>query len=78
MMLLKLLGRLYSLVCRHEWIRERRQNGKLGQRCMKCMRLREHDMLRLLEWNIDYTPIEPAYPPAFPESLRKTSTRRAA
>lgn len=73
-----LLNWLYSLICRHEWIRDRRLNGKLGQRCLKCMKRREHDLLRLIEWKIDYVPIEPAYPSEFPKPLEEVSEKRAA
>jgi hypothetical protein len=65
---------LLRLGCRHEWIRERRENGRLGLRCMHCLKRKEHDMLRLIEWQIDYEPIEPAYPPAFPPPLQDTRT----
>ncbi|HEX3000048.1 MAG TPA: hypothetical protein VHR86_07420 [Armatimonadota bacterium] len=72
------MEQLCCLFCRHEWIRERRDNGKLGQRCMKCMKRREHDMLRLIEWKLDYNPIEPAYQSPFPQELPNRSYRRAA
>jgi hypothetical protein len=77
-MLLYMLDRFCRLFCRHQWIRERQANGKLCQCCLKCMKRREHDMLRLIEWKLDYTPIEPAYPGEFPPPLQPMADRRAA
>jgi hypothetical protein len=85
-MIIRLLKTLIGLGCRHEWIRERRENGRLGLRCMKCLERKEHDMLKLIEWQIDYEPIEPAYPSNFPKPLphaqqdakRRDKKKRAA
>jgi hypothetical protein len=69
MLLVRLLEWLACLGCRHQWVRERRENGRLGLRCMKCMKRKEHNMLKLIEWQLDYQPIEPAYPSQLPPQL---------
>lgn len=64
-----MLEALAGLFCRHQWIRERRENGRLGLRCMRCMQRKEYNLLKLIEWQIDYEPICPAYPSQFPPPL---------
>jgi hypothetical protein len=68
--MLNLLEYLSSIFCRHEWVRDRREDGELALRCMKCMKRKEHDLLRLIRWRPDYTPIEPSRPSEFPEPLQ--------
>jgi hypothetical protein len=74
-MLVYLLERLYSLICRHEWIRERRADGSLGQRCMRCMRRRNYNLAQLVAWKPEYTPIQLSRDTEFPAPL---TDRRAA
>ena len=76
MLLVRLLEILACLGCRHQWVRERRENGRLGLRCMNCLKRKEHNMLKLVEWQVDYQPIEPAHlsqlPPQLPHAAEGT------
>lgn len=65
----RLMESLDHLFCHHHWIRERRENGRLGLRCMHCLQRKEHNLLKLIEWQIDYEPICPAYPSQLPPPL---------
>jgi hypothetical protein len=77
-MLIALLEQLWSLICRHEFIRDRRPDGTLGLRCMKCMKRTQHNLVRLVEWKPDYVPIDPIHQPDFPPPLEPLDHRRAA
>jgi hypothetical protein len=78
MTLLLLLNRLYCFCCRHQWIRDRRPDGQLGQRCLKCMRQREHDLARLIRWQPEhYIPIYPSRQPDFPPPLADPRAARS-
>ena len=68
-MLVSLLDRIARLMCRHEWIRERQDNGRLAQRCLHCLKRRDHTLLKLIEWKVDYEPICPSHPAALPPPL---------
>ncbi len=61
---------MYPLICRHRWIRERRPDGTLGLRCMRCLKRREHRLAQLIEWNPDYCPIEQPVSNISPVSYR--------
>jgi hypothetical protein len=65
-MLLYLFERLYCLFCRHEWIRDRRDDGTLGLRCMKCLRRTEHSLTQLINWKPAYPPIQLSHESDFP------------
>ena len=66
----RLLDYFSYALCRHEWIRDRRANGELGLRCMKCMRRKEHTMVRLIRWRPKYyREIEPAHVPGLPPQI---------
>jgi hypothetical protein len=71
-----LLDRLSQFFCRHEFVRDRLPDGRLGQRCMKCLKLEEHSMARIIRMKPQYTPIEPTEQPDFPPPL--TDAHRAA
>jgi hypothetical protein len=75
--LLDLIAQLYCFFCRHDWVRDRRQDGRLGLRCMKCMKQKEHDLLRIIEWRPDYAAIEPGYFADFPLPLQPSKPVKA-
>ncbi len=49
-MLIALLEIVFSRLCRHHWILDRREDGTLGLRCMKCMKRKEYTLVRLITW----------------------------
>ncbi len=71
------VSRLFSLLCHHEFVRERLPDGRLGQRCLKCMKLEEDAMARIIRMKPDYTPIQPVHQPDFPPRLTKGAGRAA-
>ncbi len=58
------LEKIYPLICRHRWIRERRSDGTLGLRCIRCLKRREHTLARLIAWKPDYRPVQQPTPKA--------------
>jgi hypothetical protein len=72
-----LFERLYCLLCRHEWIRDRRDDGSLGLRCMKCLRRTEHSLTQLINWKPAYTPIQLSHETDFPPPLNSMPTSEA-
>jgi hypothetical protein len=76
-MWLYLFERLYYLFCRHEWIRDRRDDGTLGVRCMKCLRRKDHDLTQLINCKPAYTPIQLSHETDFPLPLNPTATSQA-
>jgi hypothetical protein len=60
--------------CRHEWVRDRGGRGELLLRCMKCGKSKEHELARLIRWNLPYTPIEPIDQPELPPPLQMPPT----
>jgi hypothetical protein len=68
-LVLSFLEHVYWIFCRHEWVRDRHDDGELGLRCMKCMKRKEHDMLRLIRSQPFYTPVEPSHVSELPEPL---------
>ncbi len=61
MAVLVLLDRICQCFCKHEWIRDRRPDGDLALQCRKCMKRKQHDLLRIIRWRPKYRPDE--WPP---------------
>ncbi len=78
LLLLYLLERFYSVICRHKWIRDRREDGTLGLRCMKCMRRKEYSLVQIIQWKPDYKQLPSSRERDFPPGLRKPQIETAA
>ncbi len=75
--LISLLDRLYQCFCHHEWIRERRADGELGLQCRRCLKRKEHDLLRIIRWRPQYKP--EVWPPDYsaPEQISEADRHAA-
>jgi hypothetical protein len=75
-LLLALYDRICWSLCRHEWVRERR-DGKLYECCMKCMKRQPDRMTAIVHWTPRYKPLEPItvaeVPPPLAQPLRRAA-----
>jgi hypothetical protein len=54
--LVSMVSEVSSLLCRHEWIRDRGPKHELLMRCMKCGKTSRHGWARIAQENFRYTP----------------------